>query len=279
MLKISIIMPTYNQAGLIGKAIDSVMLQHFQNWELIIVNNFSTDNTVEVVNQYRDLRIKFYSLNNKGVIAKSRNFGITKSNGNFIAFLDSDDWWYPTKLEEVSKILVSSNVDVIYHNLKVINSLTTRKTRIRELRKPLVNDLLMNGNMIPNSSAVVRAQYFRNGLFISEDPKLVGCEDYSLWIELSLLGANFKYLNKILGVYLFNENGISKNKLFIKNIYLLKRYKYLLSNEEWMRAINYVRYLKWKEEKKLNWYLFYWLIKNSNIFNKLKVFLIALYKK
>ena len=102
---VSIIIPTYNREFCIGRAIKSVIDQTFTNWELIVVDNNSTDNTVEVVNNFLDERILVKKINNNGVVAISRNRGIRLARGVFVAFLDSDDWWKPQKLESALKLL------------------------------------------------------------------------------------------------------------------------------------------------------------------------------
>ncbi len=100
-LLISVVIPTYNRADLIPKAIQSVPDQTYQNWELIIVDNYSNDGTKEVVDSFRDPGISMLLLPRTGSVAASRNMGVRHSKGEWIAFLDSDDWWFTTKLSTV----------------------------------------------------------------------------------------------------------------------------------------------------------------------------------
>ena len=95
---VSVIIPTFNRANDLARAVKSVIAQTFTSWELIIVDNHSVDNTDEVVRHFNDPRIKLLKIHNDGVIAASRNLGIHFSSGTYIAFLDSDDWWTPDKL-------------------------------------------------------------------------------------------------------------------------------------------------------------------------------------
>ena len=105
MVLVSIIMPTFNQGHLISKAIESIIAQTFSNWELIIINNFSLDDTLERVEGFDDPRIRIYNYSNNGIIAASRNLGIEKALGQYLAFLDSDDYWSSTKLfEQITEI-------------------------------------------------------------------------------------------------------------------------------------------------------------------------------
>ena len=100
----SIIIPTYNRANLIGKAIDSVLAQTYHNWELIIIDDGSTDNTRDVVRSYNDNRIKYFYQENRGRSA-ARNYGIDISKGDYISFLDDDDYYLENFLEEFFHII------------------------------------------------------------------------------------------------------------------------------------------------------------------------------
>ena len=116
----SIIIPTYNRENKLKKAIDSVLSQKYKNWEILIIDNYSKDNTKKLVQGYKNKNIKFFKVKNYGVIAKSRNFGIMKSKGKFIAFLDSDDIWMEEKLYECNKIITRNpKIKFIYHNMYV----------------------------------------------------------------------------------------------------------------------------------------------------------------
>ena len=145
--KVSIVIPTYNHAKYLGKCVNSVENQTYNNWEAIIVNNNSTDNTIDIINSFNDKRIKTININNDGIIAKSRNIGIQSASGSYIAFLDSDDWWYPNKLEIIMQ--KKGNSDFIYHYLDIYKNgkKTIKKHRIRQLIKPVFNDLMINATV------------------------------------------------------------------------------------------------------------------------------------
>jgi glycosyltransferase involved in cell wall biosynthesis len=115
---VSIIIPTYNHASYLGRALRSVINQTYTNWEAIVIDNHSTDNTDQVMSNFKDPRIKYLKINNDGVIAKSRNKGIEIAKGKWVAFLDSDDWWTSDKLK-VCLSFANDNVDLIYHDLKI----------------------------------------------------------------------------------------------------------------------------------------------------------------
>ena len=104
----SIVVPTYNRAGFISKALDSVLIQTFNDFELIIIDDGSTDNTKEVIEKYNDSRIKYFFQNNKERSA-ARNEGIRISKGKYITFLDSDDYYLPQRLENIHNEIISKN--------------------------------------------------------------------------------------------------------------------------------------------------------------------------
>ena len=107
----SVIIPTYNRAGIIDRAIESVLAQTYQNWELIVVDDGSTDNTKEIVMSYNDERIKyFWKENEERSIA--RNYGIEKASGNYISFLDDDDYYLPEFFQEFNKKIIAENIPV-----------------------------------------------------------------------------------------------------------------------------------------------------------------------
>ena len=112
----TVIVPNYNNSKYIHRCIKSVIDQTFHNWELIIIDNNSNDNSLEVINSFKDKRVKTITIQNNGIIAKSRNLGINSSKGIWLCFLDSDDWWEETKLNTIYKKIIKTEVDVIVHN-------------------------------------------------------------------------------------------------------------------------------------------------------------------
>ena len=97
---VSVVIPTFNRAKDLERALRSVLAQTHTNWEVLIVDNYSEDNTDEVIENLNEPRITLFKIHNHGVIAVSRNWGIQHARGKYIAFLDSDDWWTEKKLSE-----------------------------------------------------------------------------------------------------------------------------------------------------------------------------------
>jgi glycosyltransferase involved in cell wall biosynthesis len=216
---VSIVIPTYNHAKFIGKALQSIIDQTYKNWETIVIDNNSTDDTDKVINQYNDPRIKYLKINNDGVIAKSRNLGIKEAKGEWIAFLDSDDWWTKDKLE-VCLSKICKNVDFIHHATEYVNKsksfLTKKIIKGREFKKPILNDLLIGtitkGSQISNSSVIVRKNILIKIGGLNENKILVGSDDYDTWLRIAQITDQFLYVNKKLSYVLFHDARTSNKK-------------------------------------------------------------------
>ena len=208
-MKFSVIIPAYNAEGFISKAIESVIHQTHPDWEMIIVNNCSTDNTVHIVKQYleADSRIRFISCEeNSGSPARPRNLGLQAARGEYIAFLDADDSFFPEKLSAVERYFNSQpEIDCVCHGEQHIkNGVIVREDYYGPYAT--YEDLLFFGNSLSTSAVVMRRSCFeRVGLF-SEEKEFGGFEDYDYWLRLAKV-CRIGYLRKILGVYTVSENG------------------------------------------------------------------------
>ena len=213
---VSIVIPTFNHARFLGRALQSVLDQTYINWEVIIVDNYSQDNTDDVVRCFTDPRITLLKIHNNGIIAASRNMGIRAAKGEWIAFLDSDDWWTANKLEMCIGG-INNQVDLVYHALNIVRenaSLFKRKRmKSKPLKKPVFVDLLINGNVIANSSVVVRKKLLDQIGCIDENPKMIGSEDYNTWLRISQKTDAIFYLPKYLGFYMVHDHGVSKKNM------------------------------------------------------------------
>ena len=214
----SIILPCWNSINFIERCVESIKRQTFKNFEVIIIDNSSKDGTVEKIKQIKDSRIKIFSINNKGILAKSRNLGIKKSNAEWVAFLDSDDWWTQDKLE-VCFNNINDKVDFIYHDLEIKSEqpkiFGRKKNKSRYLKKPVLIDLLIKGNAISNSSVVVRKRLLDVIGGIDEHKDLPAAEDYNAWLRIAQLTDQFVYLPYKLGYYFVHKQGMSNKDMSI----------------------------------------------------------------
>jgi glycosyltransferase involved in cell wall biosynthesis len=233
---ISVIIPTYNRACDLDRCLKSLEIQTYKNFEVLVCDDGSTDNTEQIVLKYNSkLIINYIKDENFGGPAKPRNNGIKKAKGDLIAFLDSDDWWYPTKLEESIKYF--DEFDLVYHDLdkfKIYN-LTNGIIKGRNLSDRVAQDLIINGG-IPNSSVLIKKSIINIVGEFSEDKSLIAVEDSDFWIRTALVTQKFKYIEKSLGGYWIGNNlSVSENQI-TREESLLKKYKYLLSDNELNKA-------------------------------------------
>ena len=217
-VKFTIIIPTYNRAHLISRAINSLIKQTYNNWEVIIVDNYSNDNTENIIKNFQDNRLIFKKIEHTGIVARSLNLGLKLAKGEWIGFLDSDDWYALNKLETCVKN-INNNVDLIHHDLKIVyNNLSFFKNKImkgQQLTKPVINDLLLNGSRIFHSSVVVRKNLLNRIKGISEDLNLVQTYDYDTQLRIALLTDNFLYIPKKLGGFLVHDQNFEEKNVDI----------------------------------------------------------------
>jgi glycosyltransferase involved in cell wall biosynthesis len=222
----SIVIPTFNRADKVGRALKSVLSQSFSDFEVLVMDDGSTDNTAEVVESFSDSRIKYEWGKNFGGPAAPRNRGLQLAQGKYIAFLDSDDWWTPIKLEESLKIL-EQGFDLVYHDLFVVKKNNQKfffkKSRSRKLKPPIFNDLLNYGNGIFNSSVIVKKEKLDAVKGLSENPDLIASEDYDLWLRIAKVSDKFKWIPKTLGYYWMGGGNISSKHQSFKNYTALEK--------------------------------------------------------
>jgi glycosyltransferase involved in cell wall biosynthesis len=216
---ISIVIPTYNRKKKLERAILSVLNQSYKNWELIIVDNYSTDNTEKLVKNFNSDKINFFQINNNGIIAKSRNFGISKSRGEYICFLDSDDFWHLDKLFHISKY-INKGFNLIYHDMYLFNKKYFKKktSYCRNLSHPIYKDLLYNGPAFPTSSVCVNKKII-NTLGFDESSEFLAWEDYDAWLNISKITEKFIKVPKTLGFITVDNENFLNNEVAIKNIF------------------------------------------------------------
>lgn len=208
--KVSVILPTYNRASYLYSAIKSVLNQTFKDFEIIIVDDASTDNTKQIIDKFDDRRIYYIRhKENKGGSA-ARNTGIKRSKGEFIAFLDDDDLWMPNKLEKQLNFINNNHeISVVYTGAWVIN----KHGKITDIITPSLRGnifpKLLKKNYIGSCSTVLIKKECINrvGLF---DENLSASQDFDLWIRLAK-HYYFDYINEPLFFYRVHEKRITTN--------------------------------------------------------------------
>ena len=226
---ISIILPTYNREYCLGRAINSVVLQTYSNWELIVIDNQSTDGTDNLLAHYLDPRIKVIKISNNGNIAKSRNKGLSVSRGTYVAFLDSDDWWSKDKLNFALDAL-EAGADLIYTDAYLVrehlgSGARPKRNSVRQLYRPVLHDLLFEGNCIFCSSVVTRRELLTRVGGFSEDERLIAIEDFDLWLKLASVTEKFTRLKNSSIYYAHSPDSASTSgRTVLSSKHLIQKY-------------------------------------------------------
>ena len=223
---VSIIIPTYNRAEDLKRALQSVFDQTFTNWEVVIVDNHSVDDTDSLIKSFNNQKIKLFKIHNSGIISASRNLGLKHALGEYIAFLDSDDWWLPKKLEESIKYMIQG-ADIVYHDLFYVTKsdqrFNWRRVRGRKLKSPVFYDLLESGNALPNSSVVVRKKLLNEIKGLSEDKDMVSSEDYDAWLRIARISEKSQKIPDVLGFYWAGGGNVTNPDRTLKYITALEK--------------------------------------------------------
>lgn len=186
-LLISVIIPTHNRKLLLKNAIDSVLNQTYQKFEIIIVDDCSTDGTKDYVLSLKDARIKYFRNEKNLYAAASRNVGIKNSNGEFIAFLDDDDEWFPQKLEKQIPIFKNEKVGLVYSSINLFFEAYNFSYNTIPTKKGLIcKDMLIKNYIGGTVSVIVRKQALQELMDVEWfNPNFPAREEYDLWIRLS----------------------------------------------------------------------------------------------
>jgi len=246
--RISVIIPTYNRARELDRCLNSLVLQTYKNFEVIVCDDGSTDGSKKVVDNFMGrLDLTYIFCENFGGPARPRNLGIRTATSPYIAFLDSDDWWAPEKLNICVSKLANGNIDFIYHDMWIAR--TSYKGRYGYLkafepRKGMFNLLLTTGVSIPNSSVIVLRNLLLDIGGVSENRRLISVEDYDTWVKVALVTDRFCRISRPLGYYEVGATNISVASVQqIERInYLYKGYHSQLTTKDLKKSEDFLSY-------------------------------------
>jgi len=208
----SVIVPMYNAEDYIVEAIQSVIQQSHTHWELLLIDDGSTDQTKNIIKPFLDDdRIRYFYQENNGQ-ASARNRGIQKAKGTYVAFLDADDLWHKDKLQTQLKILRAKEVCLVFSSINCITSEGKNLNRkigsnTGEYQGFIAFFLLAGGNIsIPNSSVMARKESIKQTGNFDERDEVRNLEDYNLWFRMLLRGCKFYGMDQVLGSYRIHKN-------------------------------------------------------------------------
>lgn len=224
--RVSVILPTYNRAGVLSRAAQSVLCQSFRDLELIVVDDGSTDDTEQLVKAFSDRRIRYIKNKVNGGGAEARNIGIAEARGELIAFQDSDDEWLPGKLERCVRVLQSRpGVEGVFSAFWQINN---KRVRYMPLRTPPINpdymaNVLLWGNFIGTPTVVVHKKTLESsGGFDADMPRY---QDWELFLRVAR-DARLYFIEEPLILSYVTDGSISMNQAANEDALLKIFYRY-----------------------------------------------------
>lgn len=259
MAKVSVIIPTYNCAQYISEAIDSVLQQTYQDFEILIIDDGSHDTTREIVKRYaakHSNKIRYFFQENKGPAA-ARNKGLRESGANYIALLDADDLWLPNRLKEGVSILDQMP------DVGLVHSATIRiDENGKFLEKPKRNSRFLSGSIakflltrkahISSPTVLFKKECIEKAGYFDENPQCIGVEDRDLWIRIAKAYKIF-YIPQALAYYRIHKRSLSNNseKALQGKYYVIN--KYCADNEySGLRKVSLARIHKESGDEFLN---------------------------
>lgn len=236
----SIVIPLYNKENFIENTLNTVINQTYENYEILVVDDGSIDNSIDVVKNIEDKRIKLLRQENRGV-SSARNYGISQAKHDFIAFLDADDTWHPSYLETMKSKIDAMHTCVAYcAHFNVIDGDTVLKPKLKHKNDLVIESYFtesIHRTLIWTSTCIVRRDILNQLNGFDED--LSHAEDIHLWIRISLMG-NI-YFTPYVGGYYQREDSDSlsrtKNIRFerhlLSKLHQIESKYHLTSNRAW----------------------------------------------
>jgi glycosyltransferase involved in cell wall biosynthesis len=232
---VSVVIPSYNAARFVGDAVRSVLAQNYPNFEVLVIDDGSTDDTRQVMEQFAgDARVRYYYQTNRGE-SGARNTGIQIARGDFIAYCDADDLWEPRKLEQQMPcfngrpelgVVYTNTVHVDVNNQPVETYQTTRYNG-------KIADKLLLQNFVTGATSIIRKKYF--DVVGGYDESLRTCQDYDMWLRLSAV-CEFFYLDVVTYRYRQWPGQVSRNELMQFENSIRAREKFIKANPDLARS-------------------------------------------
>lgn len=207
---VSVIIATHNHAHFLPECLASVKAQTYKDYEVIVVDNGSTDNTRDVVRDLSWNKLRYHYQDNTGSVAGPRNTGIKLARGEFVAFLDSDDLWYEQKLERaIGALNKDARIDILSHDLFFVKP-GKEKSLIRTgpLKDDMFTSLLIENCLLGSATVVKKSVMLDIGGF-DGSKDFIHAEDYEAWLRIAYLSKKFYFINEALGEYRIHGANLS----------------------------------------------------------------------
>lgn len=225
-------MNSHNGEKFIERSIRSILNQTYKNWELIFWDNKSNDNSLKIINQFNDDRIKYFYSKNYDKLYKARNLALKKAKGEFIAFLDVDDTWEKNKLQIQSDDIIKNKADISFSNYWELKK-NKKKIFKKSLTAKNINNQILNNYPIGILTVLIKSDvFFKKNFFFDESYEIIG--DFDFFFRLSTK-VKFSCVNLPLATYFIHSNNLSIKKLDLEieefNNWILNNNQILINNK------------------------------------------------
>lgn len=209
---VSVITPVYNCEQHIAKTIESVLSQTYLNWEMILVDDCTPDNSAKIIEQYqaKDTRIKYIKLDCNSGAAVARNTALEAANGRYIAYLDADDIWLPNKLERQLAFMTENDVVFSCCDYEKIENDGSSLNKIVHMPKTITYEQLLRNTIIQTVGVIVDTEFVDRALLIM--PNVRRGQDSATWLQMLRNGVKFVGQNEVLAQYRRVPQSLSSNK-------------------------------------------------------------------
>tara|TARA_B100000674_G_scaffold358988_1_gene301844 strand:- start:44 stop:799 length:756 start_codon:yes stop_codon:yes gene_type:complete len=244
---IDIIIPNYNKAKYLRQCLNSIIDQTYKNWKVYLIDDNSNDNSKEILSKYQNIEnIKIFNLKENKGPAYCRNFGIQKSNSEFIAFMDSDDYWPKDKLEKQISNMLNINSNFTYTDFCFFFNDDLNKKKMTNLPSKYNYDSFLKHSSMSTSSIIIRREILNDILF-----QKVNHEDYLFKCDLLKKGEVACKIKETFVFYRINKNNRSSDK--IKNIISLWRINKEKNNLNFLKNLKSIFFISLNSLKKYGW--------------------------
>ena len=208
---VSIILNCFNGEKFLKKTLDSIKLQSYKNWELIFIDNHSTDNSKLIFKSYKDKRFKYFKTKKHLSLYSARNFGVNKSKGDFISFIDADDWWIKNKIEkQITLFFKNHNLDIVFSNVFIYEEKNKKKKLFIKKKIKFINSQsLINKFEMPILTTMIKKKIFKSNKF-NNQYTIIG--DFDFFTRLAI-HYNIGYIHEPLAYYRIHGSNLTNKRI------------------------------------------------------------------
>lgn len=235
---VSIIIPVYNAQNHILETLNSIKEQTYNEYEIILVDDCSTDDSIEIIRNFKSDKLYLYRLNKNSGAAVARNYGINKAKGEYIAFIDSDDTWHTSKLEKQIEFMKNNDYIFTYTSINIIDANGNILKKSRKIIKKVKYKTILRNTVIATSTVVINRKKIGN----FNMPLIRSGQDYATWLILLRSNATAYGIDEPLTNYRKLDSSLSSSKISnFKKVYLIQtKYEGISKHKAMINVMFYI---------------------------------------